>query len=126
MSTPTSRVAAVTAAICVTGLIVAGCGGSDDSSSADSAKASVDSAVTSCQDAAKDVGGQVGSILESACGQVGNTFSQDLSDSGDDVEAARADAVDSCRQSADSVPAGEARDALSSLCDEIANVGDGG
>jgi hypothetical protein len=112
-------------AACV--LIAAGCG--DDASTSStatttgtvegSAQESVDAAVTSCTDAAQDLGEAARSGLEAACTTVGDNAAQALSSAGDQTDEALAQAADQCRTAVSQLPAGEAQAALTDLCGAI-------
>ncbi|MGB2851061.1 MAG: hypothetical protein WBC01_05275 [Solirubrobacterales bacterium] len=128
-----TRVAVGLAALLSIGVIAAGCG-SDDSttstassttstSATDSVDQAVDSAVQSCSEAAQNLGGSTGTAVEAACKSVGSAFQQDLSTAGDDVDQAISEAAQSCKQTVNQLPSGDAQDALSSLCDAIDSAG---
>jgi hypothetical protein len=123
-------------ALLVCGLIAAGCGGDDDDettttgsaatttdgSAVTGAEQTVDSAVQSCSDQAQQLGGTAGTALESACKSVGSNAKQALSSGSEDVKQALSKAARSCNSAVDSLPAGQAQDALSKLCDSIAGA----
>jgi hypothetical protein len=114
-------------ALLACGLIAAGCGDDDDettttTSAVENAEQTVDSAVQSCSDEAQQLGGQVGTALESACTSVGSAATQALSSGSEDVKQALSSAASSCNSAVDSLPSGQAQDALSKLCDSIASA----
>ena len=122
-------IAAITLLVCA--LSIAGCGGDDDetttattsTSAGASAQEKIDTAVQSCSDQAQQLSGAAGTALASACTSVGDTAKQALSTGGDDVDQALSQAASSCESEVDKLPAGEAQDALSSLCDAIKSAG---
>jgi hypothetical protein len=115
-------------ALLVCALIAAGCGDDDDEtttttgSAVTEAEQKVDSAVQSCSDQAQQLGGTAGAALESACTSVGSTAKQALSSGSEDVKQALSSAASSCNSAVDSLPSGQAQDALSKLCDSIASA----
>ena len=139
MQLPSKRVTLGLAALIAVGLVAAGCGDDNESTTgsattttsttsttaSENIEQTVDSAVQSCTEAAQNLGGSVGSAVEAACKSVGSAFKQDLSSAGDDVDKALTKAAKSCRQTVNQLPSGQAQDALSKLCDAIASGGDG-
>jgi len=119
-----SYATAALTALVVGALIAAGCGGDETTTAATggSAKQNVDAAVTSCTDAAQQLGGAAGTALGSACTSVGNTAKQVLNTGGEDVEQALSDAAGSCKNEVGQLPSGQAQDALSNLCDAMATA----
>lgn len=131
MSTGLRRLGSAVAVLLAAGLIAAGCGSDDESTTAtdsdsQSVEQTVDSAVDSCTDAAQDLDGSAQSAVEAACNAVGEAFKQDLSAAGDDVAKATSEAAKTCRQDVEKLPSGDPQDALTSLCDSIESAGDGG
>ena len=122
------RFSAITAltALFVCALIAAGCGDDDETtttpSAGESAQQSIDAAVQSCSDQAQQLGGSVGTALESACTSVGDAAKQALSSSGEQVQQALSQAETSCKSAVGQIPAGQAQDALSQLCDAVAGA----
>ena len=116
-----------TAALVVCALLATGCGGDETTTTAaagESAKQNVDAAVTSCTDAAQQLGGAAGTALGSACTSVGNTAKQALNTGGEDIQSALSDAADSCSNSVSQLPAA-AQDTLRALIDEVRPVIEG-
>ena len=115
------------AALLVCVIPMAGCGGDDDetttTTSTSSATSEIDAAVQSCSDQAQQLGGAEGTALASACTSVGDTAKQALSSGGEEAEQALSQAASSCESEVGTLPAGEAQDALSSLCDAIKSAG---
>jgi hypothetical protein len=123
---------AVIATLLVCALAVAGCGDDDDgttttttttTSSDASAQEKIDTAVQSCSDQAQQLGGAAGTALASACTSVGDTAKQALSTGGEQVKQALSQAASSCESAVGQLPAGQAQDALSSLCGAIKSAG---
>ena len=112
------------ASLFVCALIAAGCGDDDENDHrvGENAQQTVDEAVTSCTDEAQQLGGAAGTALEGACTAVGDSATQAISEGGENVEQALADAEDTCTSSVSQLPAGEAQDALTQLCDAISGV----
>ena len=120
-------IAALTA-LFVGALIAAGCGDGDDettttTSAGESAQQSVDAAVQSCSDQAQQLGGSAGAALKRACTSVGDTVNQALSSGGEQVQQALSQAEKSCNSAVGQVPAGQAQDELSKLCNTISSAG---
>jgi hypothetical protein len=106
-------------------LIAAGCGDDEETTTTsvgENAQQTVDTAVTSCTDEANQLGGAAGTALEGACTSVGDAASQAISEGGENVEQALSDAEDTCKNSVNQLPAGQAQDALTQLCDAIASA----
>jgi hypothetical protein len=57
--------------------------------------------------------------LETACEQVGEAAKQGLSSAGEGVSQALSEAADSFRESVKTLPSGDAKNALSSVCDSL-------
>jgi hypothetical protein len=121
---------AAIATLLVCALSIAGCGDDDDeattttsTSSVASAQTNIDSAVQSCSDQAQQLGGAAGTALESTCTSVGDKAKEALSTGGEQVEQALSQAASSCESAVGQLPAGEAQDALSNLCDAIKSAG---
>ena len=123
MKTALRNLAAGLAALLTVGLIAAGCGGDDSTTSSSSAKQTVDSAVSTCTDSAQDIGGSAGTAVEGACKAAGSSFQSDLDAAGGDVDKAVSKASKSCNQAAGKLPSGDAQDTVSSLCDAIDSAG---
>jgi hypothetical protein len=108
------------------GLIAAGCGDDDETTTstpvADDAQQEVDSAVQSCVDEAGDLGATAGAALEAACTTTGDTVITALNSGGEDAQQALADAESSCKSTISDLPPGDAQDALSALCDAISSA----
>jgi len=108
-------------------LFAAGCGDDSDggggttttSSPAETAESNVDSAVKECVSKSDDIGGSVGVGLKATCESVGDTAKKALESGSEDVKQALVQASSSCKSAVDKLPAGEAQDALSSLCKAI-------
>ena len=116
---------ATLAALFVCALIAAGCGDDETtttSSVGENAQQTVDTAVTSCTDEAQQLGGAAGTALEGACTAVGDSATQAISAGGENVEQALSDAEKTCRSSVGQLPAGQAQDALTQLCDAISSA----
>ena len=115
-----------TAALVVCALLAAGCGDNDETTSTTSAlkseQQSVDAAIKSCNDEAKQLGGAAGTALASACTSVGNSATQVFNAGGEDVDQALSDAAGSCKNEVGQLPSGQAQDALSQLCDAMATA----
>ncbi len=114
-------------ALLVAALIAVGCGDDDDDGATtttptESAEQTIDSAVQSCSDEAQQLGGQAGTALAAACTSVGTAATQALSSGSEDVQQALSQAESSCKSAVGQLPAGEAQDTLSSLCDSIASA----
>ena len=108
-------------------LFAAGCGDDDDettttTSAAENAEQTVDTAVSSCTDQAKQLGGAAGTALEGACTSVGDTAKKALSSGSENVKQALSQAESSCKSAVGQLPSGEAQDALTTLCDSIASA----
>ena len=113
------------AAVLVCLHVAAGCGDDDDTTTTTgngSAEQTIDSAVSSCTDSAQQLGGAVGTALDTACKSVGDTAKQAASEGGEKAQQALSSAAKSCRSAVGSVPSGQAQDALSKLCDAISNA----
>jgi hypothetical protein len=108
----------------------AGACGDDDTTTTTTSEQSVDeridSAVQSCTDSAQDLGGTTGSALLTACVQVGQATKNVLNSAGADVREALSEAAAQCQKSVNTLPSGDAQNALSSLCDAIASAGENG
>jgi hypothetical protein len=111
-------------------LLIAGCGGDDDettttssTSAVASAQKKIDTAVQSCSDQAQQLGDIEGNALASACTSAGDKAKLALSTGGEQVEQALSQAASSCESAVGQLPAGEAQDALSNLCDAIKSAG---
>ena len=87
---------------------------------------SVDAAIKSCNDEAKQLGGAAGTALGSACTSVGNTATQVFNAGGEDVEQALSDAAGSCKNQVGQLPSGQAQDALSKPLRRDGDSGDPG
>jgi hypothetical protein len=111
---------AAIATLLVCALLIAGCGGDDDETTATT---KIDTAVQSCSDQAQQLGGAAGTALASACTSVGDTAKQALSTGGEQATQALSEAATSCESAVGQLPAGQAQDALSSLCDAIKSAG---
>ena len=115
-----------TAALVVCALLAAGCGDNNETTSTTSAvkseQQSVDAAIKSCNDEAKQLGGAAGTALASACTSVGNTATQVFNAGGEDVDQALSDAAGSCKNQVGQLPSGQAQNALSNLCDAMATA----
>lgn len=116
-------------AVVACALLAAGCGDDDDSStststssSASSAEQSVDSAVKSCTDQAKQIGGSAGTALEASCTSIGDTAKKALSSGSESAQKALSSAASSCKSAVGQLPQGDAQKALSSLCDALASA----
>ena len=126
---PRDRLFAIAAMLLVCALPIAGCGGDDDetttttsTSSAASAE-KIDTAVQSCSNKAQQLGGTAGTALASACTSVGDKGKQAVSTGGEQAKQALSQAASSCESAVGQLPAGQAQDALSSLCDAIKSAG---
>ncbi len=110
----------------VCALLAAGCGDGDETtmtpSPLENGKQSIDVAIEACKDEAQQLSGASGTALESACTSVGNTAMQVLNTGGEEAEQALSDASGSCKNKVSQLPSGQARDALSKLCDAIATA----
>ena len=71
---------------------------------------------------AQQLGGAAGTALEGACTAVGTEANQAISEGGENVEQALSKAEKSCKSAVNQVPAGQAQDALSQLCDAISSA----
>ena len=116
-------------ALAICALLAVGCGDDDDSSSSSSsstssstssAEDSVTSAVKSCTDKAKEIGGSQGTALEAACTSVGDTATKALESGSESAKAALSSAASSCKSAVGQLPKGDTQDALSKLCDALA------
>ena len=108
-------------------LIAAGCGDDDDettttTSAGESAKQTVDQAITSCSDQAQQLGGAAGTALEGACTAVGTEAKQAIDAGGENVKQALSKAEKSCKSAVAQLPSGQAQDALTQLCDAISSA----
>ena len=114
------------AALFVFALVATGCGGggSDTTAATTSAGANaqqrIDSAVQSCNQEAKQLGGAAASTLQGACKLVGTSAKQALNEAGANAKQALSQAATSCRTAVSQIPSSQAQDALSNLCDAIA------
>jgi hypothetical protein len=126
---PDSRSAVLLAIAVLAGAVflAAGCGSDDGTTTSESesasAKQTVNSAVSSCEQSAEQIGGAIGSTTKAACQAVGKIADQDLSMAGDDASKAISDAAASCKTQADKLPSGQAKDTVSQLCDSISAAG---
>jgi hypothetical protein len=121
---------AAIATLLVCALLIAGCGGDDETTTTTtstspgaSAQANIDTAVQSCSDQAQQLGGAAGTALASACTSVGNEAKQAVSTGGEQAQQALTQAASSCESAVGQLPAGQAQNALSSLCDAIKSAG---
>ena len=113
------------AVICA--LLAVGCGDDDDSdtstsASSSSAEQSVDSAVKSCTEQAKQIGGSAGTALEASCTSIGDSAKKALSSGSESAKEALSSAASSCKSAVGQLPKGDAQQALSSLCDALASA----
>lgn len=119
-------------ALLACGLIAAGCGDDDSTNgtsgtSAESSTStdgggseSIDAAVASCNEKAKDLQPPaVGSALGAACTTVGDSAKQALSQGSDQVDEALAQTETACKDAVSGLPSGQAQSALTDLCDAI-------
>ncbi len=114
-------------ALFVCALVAAGCGSSNNdkstsTSASASATAKVDSAVQSCTTQADQLGGAVGAGLKTTCTTAGTTAKQAISSGSSNVKQALSQAATSCNASVAKVPAGQAKTALTNLCQAIASA----
>lgn len=100
-------------------------GSSDGGSSEGSATDRVNAAVENCKAKAQELGGTAGAALDAGCTTFGTTVTQALAQGGEQVEGAIAASAQQCTAAVQQLPAGEARDALTELCDAIASVDEG-
>ena len=113
---------ATVAALFVCALIAAGCGGDDETTSTsvgENAQQTVGQAVNSCTDEAQQLGGVAGTALDGACTEVGTEANQAITEGGENVEQELSKAENTCTSSVSQLPAGQAQDALTQLCDAI-------
>ena len=109
-------VAALTALV-VCALVAAGCGDDETTttSAGENAQQTIGQAVDSCTDEAQQLGGAAGTALDGACTEVGTEANQAISEGGETLS----EAEKSCTSSVSQLPAGQAQDALTQLCDAI-------
>ena len=127
---PRDRLFAIAAMLLVCALPIAGCGGDDDetttptsTSAVASANKKIDTAVQSCSDQAQQLADIEGNALASACTKAGDKAKLALSTGGEQVEQALSQAASECESAVGQLPAGQAQDALSSLCEAIKSAG---
>jgi hypothetical protein len=113
------------AAVSVVAFTAVGCGDDDTTAAStttsigEDATQSVNAAVASCNDEAQQLGGVAGTALQGACTAVGDTATQAISAGGENVAQALSQAAETCRKSVADLPAGQAQNALSQLCDAV-------
>jgi hypothetical protein len=120
------------AALAACALIVVGCGDDDDDSTSSTASTStsaeagaeqnIDSAVQSCTDAASGLGQAGAAGLTAACTTAGENAKQALSSGSADANQALSGAATSCTTKVSALPAGQAQDELTKVCDAIAGA----
>ena len=120
------------AALAACALIAAGCGDDDDDSTSSTASTStsaeagaeqkIDSAVQSCTDAASGLSEAGAAGLTAACTTAGANAKQALSSGSADAKQALSDAATSCKSKVAALPAGQAQDELTKVCDAIAGA----
>jgi hypothetical protein len=110
------------------GLVVVGCGGgggnstTTTTSTGGNAQQSVDAAIKSCIDQAHQLGGAQGAGLTQGCTALGHAAKKAVSKVGKQRKRALSNATLACRSGVKQLPAGQARDTLSKLCDAIASA----
>ena len=104
-------------ALFVCALVAAGCGDDETTttSAGENAQQTVGKAVDSCTAKAQQLGGVAGTALDGACTEVGTEANQALTEGGETLS----DAEKTCTSSVSQLPAGQAQDALTQLCDAI-------
>ncbi len=104
-------------ALFVCALVAAGCGDDETTTTSvgENAQQTLGQAVDSCTDKAQQLGGVAGTALDGACTEVGTEANQALTEGGETLS----DAEKTCTSSVSQLPAGQAQDALTQLCDAI-------
>ena len=104
-------------ALFVCALVAAGCGDDETTTTSigENAQQTVGQAVNSCTDEAQQLGGVAGTALDGACTEVGTDANQAITEGGEKLS----EVEKTCTRSVSKLPAGQAQDALTQLCDAI-------